>query len=156
MCDQSYKPYVSRVGYVPDRIHAASVYCSDGRLGEAFDDFLTHGLHLPRYDRVALPGGPACFAGYAETRLAEQGVMHELKFLVEAHSLDRVILIQHANCAFYGQRLEVSNDKMPQLQMADLIRAAYFIRRHIGVPNIDGFFARVEDGVVSFDPVAID
>ena len=34
-------------------------YCSDGRWGEAFDEFCHAGLGLPRYDRFAVPGGPA-------------------------------------------------------------------------------------------------
>ena len=45
------------------RIHAASIYCSDGRFGEQMDEFLHQGLGLPRYDRLAVPGGPACCSG---------------------------------------------------------------------------------------------
>src|SRR5690606_3413857 len=36
--------YESTVPYVPERIHAAAMYCSDGRVGEHFDDFLTNSL----------------------------------------------------------------------------------------------------------------
>ena len=47
---------------------AAAVYCSDGRYGEHMDDFLHNCLGLPRYDRVAIPGGAgkvtlACHSG---------------------------------------------------------------------------------------------
>src|SRR5215813_13902998 len=62
-------PYESRLPYERTRIHAAAIYCSDGRIGEHFDDFLQSGLGLPRYDRVALPGGPACLAGHPQARL---------------------------------------------------------------------------------------
>ena len=85
--------YESRVRYNHARIHAAAIYCSDGRLGEHFDDFLENALLLPRYDRVTLPGGPGCLAGHPQAHLEEQGVMDELKFLVEVHGLQRLVLI---------------------------------------------------------------
>ena len=57
--------YESTVRCEKARIHAAALYCSDGRVGAHFDDFLHNGLSLPRSDRVSLPGGgPACLAGH--------------------------------------------------------------------------------------------
>ena len=142
-------PYTSRLPYVADRIHAAALYCSDGRIGEHFDDFVHNGLQLPRYDRVALPGGPACLAGYAEARLEEAGVLDEIKFLIEAHGLTRVVLIQHENCAFYTSRLQVRPQSIEQLQKADLCRAAYSLRHWTQIENIEGYYLRrTTDGVV--------
>ncbi|MDB5354699.1 MAG: hypothetical protein JWN24_1152 [Phycisphaerales bacterium] len=43
-----------------------AVFCSDGRFADQVDDFLHHGLALPGYDRLAVAGGPACFAGHLE------------------------------------------------------------------------------------------
>ncbi len=148
-------PFVSTIGFDADRIHAAAIYCSDGRFGEAFDDFIYRGLKLPKYDRVALPGGPATLAGYAQARVAEQGVLDELKFLVDAHKLERVVLIQHGGCAFYGNRLGVRIESAEQLQRADLVRAAYTIRHAIGTVGIDGYFARPDPGGITFDRVEL-
>jgi hypothetical protein len=53
----------SRLRYDARRMHVAAMYCSDGRIGAHFDHFLHNGPGLPRHDRVALPGGPACLAG---------------------------------------------------------------------------------------------
>ena len=80
--------YQSSVRYDQARIHAAALYCSDGRVGAHFDDFLQNGLSLPRYDRVSLPGGPACLAGHPQAHLEEQGVVDVLRFLVEVHGRD--------------------------------------------------------------------
>ena len=55
--------HTSPVRFQESRIRAAAIYCSDGRFGEAFDDFLHNILKLPRYDRLAVPGGAACLAG---------------------------------------------------------------------------------------------
>ncbi len=148
--------YQSPVPYDAERIHAAAVYCSDGRVGEHFDDFLQNGLMLPRYDRVALPGGPGCLAGHTEARLEEEGVIGELKFLVDAHGLEKVVLIQHEGCAFYAHRLRVERERMASLQRADLVRAAFQIRRVSSEVEVQAYFAvRGGEGVV-FERVEIE
>jgi hypothetical protein len=147
--------FESSLPYQAVRIHAAAVYCSDGRVGEHFDDFLHDGLMLPRYDRVALPGGPASLAGYVAARPEEESVVDELKFLVEAHDLKRVVLIQHQDCAFYTTRLQVPKRFLESLQRADLVRAAFMIQRTTAIEKIDAFFARRTRTGLQFEPVAI-
>lgn len=147
--------YESRLKYEAARIHAAAIYCSDGRLGEHFDDFLQQGLSLPRYDRVTLPGGPACLAGHPQAHLEEQGVVDELKFLVEVHRLKRVVLIAHSGCAFYGTRLELKEPRLELVQRADLVRAAAFVQRVTGLDSIEAYFARLVDGRVRFEGVPV-
>ena len=49
--------YESSIPYDTQRIRAAAVYGSVGRYGEQLEDFLHNSLGLPRYDRVAIPGG---------------------------------------------------------------------------------------------------
>jgi hypothetical protein len=147
--------YESPVKYEKSRIHAAAVYCSDGRVGEHFDDFLQNGLGLPRYDRVSLPGGPACLAGHPQARLEEQGVVDELKFLVEVHNIKRVVLIAHEACAYYAQRLGLAEPRLELVQRADLVRAAAFIQNVIGLDAIEGYFARLVDGTIRFERVEV-
>jgi hypothetical protein len=150
--------YESRIVYNPQRIHGAAIYCSDGRVGEHFDDFLFNGLRLPRYDRVALPGGPACLAGHEQAVLERDGVADELRFLVEAHGLDRVILIAHANCAFYTQRLGIEHPEVLELrQRADLVIAAAAVRHETGFgPNqVEAYFCRPGGDRVVFERVGV-
>ena len=148
--------YESPVQYEKQRIHAAAVYCSDGRVGEHFDDFIQNGLGLPRYDRVALPGGPACLAGHLEARVAEQGVIDELKFLIDAHGLTKLVLIQHEECAFYTARLGVSAKRLEALQRADLVRATYAVRKATSMDKVEGYFARRGKHGISFEQIEID
>lgn len=147
--------YTSPLPYEESRIHAAALYCSDGRVGEHFDDFLQNGLSLPRYDRLAMPGGPACLADHAETKAPEQQALTELRFLIEAHELSRIVLIQHDGCAFYRVRLRTAGASAEQLQKADLVRAAYHIRDATGMERIDAFFARRSPEGLTFEPVEI-
>lgn len=145
--------YSSTVKYEASRIHAAALYCSDGRVGEHFDDFLQNGLNLPRYDRVSLPGGPACLAGHPQANLEEKGVIDELHFLVEVHKLRKIILIAHQSCAFYSTRLELKEPRLELVQRADLVRAAAYVHRVTGIDDIRAFFARITDGRVEFEQV---
>ena len=148
-------PYESRVPYDRDRIGAGAIYCSDGRVGEHFDDFLQNGLGLPRYDRIALPGGPACLAGHPQAHLEEQGVVDELKFLVEVHGLKRIVLVAHQGCAFYTSRLELREPRLELVQRADLVRAAAFIHRVTGIDRLDAYFARLVGERVTFESIDV-
>lgn len=148
--------YRSKLAYIPERIHAAAIYCSDGRVGEHFDDFLHNCLKLPRYDRVALPGGPACLAGHTEAHVEERGVMEELSFLVDVHGLSRLVLIAHAGCAFYGRRLHLPTAYLESQQKIDLVKAALYVRRAIKLEQIDAFMARPTGDCVHFEPVPVE
>lgn len=147
--------YESPVPYERSRIHAAAIYCSDGRIGEQFDDFLQNGLGLPRYDRVALPGGPACLAGHSQAHLEEQGVIDELQFLVEVHGLKKIVLIAHEGCAFYATRLELKAPRLELVQRADLVRSAAIVQRVTGLDAIEGYFARLVEGRIVFERVDV-
>jgi hypothetical protein len=148
--------YKSPLPYDPARIRAAAIYCSDGRVGEHFDDFLQNGLSLPRYDRVALPGGPACLAGHTEAHVEEQGVVDELKFLVDVHGLTRVVLIAHEGCAFYGQRLSLPSTYLEPQQRIDLVKAAGFIRKMTPIKRIVAYYTRQAEGRVLFESVPVE
>ncbi len=147
--------FVSSIRYESSRMHAAALYCSDGRVGEQFDDFLHNGLSLPRYDRLCLPGGPACLAGHPQAHLEEKGVLDELQFLVEVHRLKRIVLIAHQGCAFYATRLELKEPRLELVQRADLVRAAAFVHRVTGLDAIEAYFARLVDGRIQFERVQV-
>jgi len=149
-------PYISPVEYNEKRIHAAAVYCSDGRVGEHFDDFLQNGLCLPRYDRVALPGGPARLAEFDKPSIEKQAVLAELKFLVDAHELNRVILIQHENCAFYKHHLNLDGEALRPRQAEDLGRAAETIAQATGLKQIEAYHAQPTPKGMTFTAVELD
>src|SRR5262249_30168857 len=69
-----------------ERIGALALYGSDGRWGEAFDEFCHRHLQIPRYDRWAVPGGPAWVAAPPGDHALVQ-VRLQLDFLVRAHEL---------------------------------------------------------------------
>jgi hypothetical protein len=147
--------FESKTPYEPQRIHAAAIYCSDGRVGEHFDDFLQNGLNLPRYDRLALPGGPAALADHPETKMEHAAVVDELRFLVDVHGLKRIVLIQHQNCAFYTSRLNLPGLRAEKQQLDDILSAADFVRKTTGVEHVEAYFARRFDAHIRFEPIEL-
>lgn len=145
-------PFPSCVPFDTERIHAVAVYCSDGRFGEQVDDLLQNGLDLPRYDRMAVPGGAACLAGHFLTYREEVVVEAQLRFLLEVHGLARAILIAHQDCAFYTQRLSVPAPQLETRQLADLQKAASRVRGFAHGLAVTTWFARKRGDRVCFEP----
>ena len=144
--------YASSVRFDEHRIRAAAMYCSDGRFGDQFDDFLHTSLKLPRYDRLAVPGGAACLAGHFLTFWEEESLIEQLRFLVNVHGLERVVLIAHQGCAFYTERLRVPPLRLEAQQREDIQKATERIRSVASGLLVDAFFARkCEDGMIRFE-----
>lgn len=147
--------FESLIGFNPQRVQAVAVYCSDGRYGEQIDELLNRGLGLPRYDRLAVPGGAACLAGHFYTYREEQGVLEQLRFLVSVHNVRRVVLIAHDKCAFYSDRLQVAPLQLETKQREDLIKAVRRVQRFGLDLQIDVFFAHLKGDVVCFESLDV-
>jgi hypothetical protein len=134
-----------------ERIGALAVYCSDGRWGEAFDEFCHRHLQIPRYDRWAVPGGPAWLADTDEGRQFHPPAREQLDFLVRVHELQRIVLITHYACAHYGDRLQQSPRVCLPLQIQDVSSAAATLRRWYPDVGVEGYLAmRSSGGLLSF------
>ena len=138
--------YESPVRFHESRLRAAAVYCSDGRFGEQFDDFLHHALKLPRCDRLAVPGGAACLAGHLFAYREEWALIEQLQFLIRVHGLQHLVLITHQDCAFYTEHSRVSPLRLEAQQCEDMRTAAERIRSFAPNLLVDVFFARETRG----------
>jgi hypothetical protein len=148
--------FESSVRFDSHRIRAAAVYCSDGRYGDQIDELMHTALELPRYDRLAVPGGSACLAGHFMTYREEEGVVEQLRFLVQVHGLERVVLIAHQDCAFYIERLQVSPLQLESQQREDMRKAVARVRSMEAHLRIDAYFAhRTQQGTVQFHLVEL-
>ena len=152
LADVSASPaiYAATLPFNAVRVPAAAVYCADGRYGVQMDEFLHEGLGLPRYDRVAVPGGAACLARHATYERA--ALERQLRFLIEAHELTRIVLIAHRDCGFYKHRIRMRpGQSIAQQQAVDLKKAADEIRLWYPAVKVEAYFANPADGRVTFD-----
>lgn len=147
-------PWRAPTPFTAARIGAVAIYCSDGRYGDQFDEFLHQRLGLPRYDRLAIPGGAAVLANHLTTYREQDALLDQLRFLVEAHGLERVVLIAHQNCVFYIKRLYTAENRLRWQQEEDLARAAEAVRSVSSRLSVASYFAALDGGTVSIEPVA--
>lgn len=136
------------------------VACSDGRLQKSIDEFLETKLGVVDYDRLYAPGGPGCL-GLGIMDLHTDQLKRELKFLIEAHQIEEIVLLFHGAsstgpddsiCAHYKRILpNGSRADIARQQHADALEALKIIGRL--VPNIPVHVYRAEvseDGSVQF------
>jgi hypothetical protein len=142
--------YTAMEPWHAERIHALALYCSDGRWGDAFDEFCHRHLQIPRYDRWAVPGGPAWLASPASDPAFLETARRQLDFLVQMHELKRIVLITHYGCAHYGERLQRSPDDCLAAQVKDVATAAKTLRTwHPGL-KVKAYLAMRRDRCLSF------
>jgi hypothetical protein len=138
----------------PERIGALALYCSDGRWGEACDEFCHKHLNIPRYDRWAVPGGPAWLAASDDSPEFAHAARDQLDFLVRAHELEHIVLITHFGCAYYGHRLGKSPRDCLPAQTDDVRTAATALRRCYPGMRVDAFLAMRTGNCLSFHQLA--
>jgi hypothetical protein len=131
---------------------AMAIYCSDGRFTDAVEELL-HGLGHPRLDTMTLPGGPALFNAWLAGMSESMTVSASARFLIEAHSIRRVILIAHEGCGFYKKHYPTGKPaEVRKHQEDDLGRAAQALK-HMPIVVLL-YYALVVDGHVTFERVA--
>ena len=145
--------FVSALPYEAARIYAAAVYCSDGRIGDHVDDFLHNGLGLPRYDRVACPGGPVALSGRFQAFWDARGVEEQLRFLAQVHDVKTVVLIAHAGCAYYLKRLSIATERLAAEQREDLVKATGTVSRVMPGADVKRYLATMNGAEIRFDAV---
>jgi hypothetical protein len=147
--------FTSTEPWHPERIGALALYCSDGRWGDAFDEFCHKCLRIPRYDRWAVPGGPEWLASSGESAEFSQAAREQLDFLIKVHGLERIVLITHYGCAAYARRLQRPADECLAAQIDDLRMAARTLAAwHPGM-RIEGYLAMLRGRSLSFHEVDV-
>jgi hypothetical protein len=145
--------FVSSVPYEGARIYAAALYCSDGRVGDHIDDFLHHGLGLPRYDRIACPGGPVALADRFQAFWDARGIEEQIRFLTQVHDVKIVVLIAHEACAYYARRLSIPAARIELEQKIDLEAATKTVQRLAPSVSVKRYMARHHGAEIGFEAV---
>jgi hypothetical protein len=110
-----------------ERPHTLVIACSDGRLQEQTDAFLTHRLGLVGFDRFYVPGGGGALASSGRDFVRAEQLRRECAYLIGLHEIERVILIFHgpasdgppqAVCADYHRKLPWATPQMLREQQA--------------------------------------
>jgi hypothetical protein len=142
--------YTCHEAWNPERIGALALYCSDGRWGEAFDEFCHKRLLIPRYDRWAVPGGPAWLVPRETEGDLYQATRTQLDFLVRVHQLERIVLIAHYGCAFYRELFHQPADDCISAQLEDLHTVSTSLRGWFPEIQVEAYLAMQRGKCLSF------
>jgi hypothetical protein len=132
-----------------------AIYCSDGRFTRAVEELTRSQLDHERLDTLTMPGGPGCLSttssGFTEVDVVRKAAL----FLIAGHGIETVLLISHAGCGWYREKLGFHSPAVVERrQHEDLRNAARFLRERHPTLHVHLFHARPADGKVAFEPVA--
>ncbi|HEU0074360.1 MAG TPA: carbonic anhydrase [Dehalococcoidia bacterium] len=137
---------------------ALVLMCSDRRFQTAFHEFLSQHLHLGRWDSITTPGG-AYMLSFAEVLPKQLKVgMRMLKFVMQASTPSRIIVINHEGCKRY---LEAFHSQLNRLgfslkdkQRRDLESVARDLRGAFPAATVEAYYASIGTGqTVEFERV---
>ncbi|GBC95721.1 hypothetical protein HRbin16_01514 [bacterium HR16] len=134
--------------------HTLVIYCSDGRFAPACEHFIRQTLGEEWYDRFIVPGGAAWLCLDVLTVWEHEMARRHISFLVDAHRIQRVILIAHQSCGFY-ERYRLSPERTVQKQTADLQAAARILHERFTGIAVEAYYLRIVDGQPCFEPVTL-
>ena len=106
-----------------ERPHVLVVACADGRYQKPLDDFLRNHLGITDYDRVYVAGGPGALASSSLSYFRGDQFRQETAFLIEAHGIERIVLVFHGPLLDGGPQEAVCADyarKMPYASPAEI------------------------------------
>ena len=121
-----------------------AIHCADHRFQAGFYEFLNHKLNLnENYDLLVIPGGPQCLTLVEYLPKFSWSGLKWFRFLVDAHNLKRLILIQHQDCVWYRSvPLHLHSSPEPrQRQEEDLRRARAALTRERPQLQVDLYYA---------------
>ena len=135
---------------------ALVVHCGDHRFQAAFQEFLNRQLELGgNYDLLVIPGGPQSLTLVEYLPKFSWASWRWFRFFVENHEIDRLILIQHEDCAWYkALPLHLHSATEPrQRQEEDLRKVGQALKKDFPQLRVELYFAAwdgKEQGNVEF------
>ena len=154
--------YTSKTPFAENVSSVLVITCSSNAFFPYVREFLEKQLNLPEgtYDLLVVPGGPQflLLTQYLP-KFAWVG-QKWLKFLIERHTLSRIIAISHEDCAWYReerlipaflQKYGVIEKSLKEHQKEDLREIATVIQGFVSPVAIEAYYAgKGADGLVHF------
>src|SRR5439155_15244657 len=94
--------------------------------------------------------GPAWLAAPGDGSDLYQTAREQIDFLVRVHELERIVLITHFGCAYYGHRLRKAPKECVPAQAEDVRTAKAALRRWYPDIGVETYLAMRHGNVLSF------
>ena len=122
---------------------ALVVYCSAARYQQHFEEFLVEGLKLENYSLIAIPGGVQVLTMAEYLPKFAWAGWRWTKFLVDADSPPRLILIAHESCRWYKHLLGHGKPTAESIT-ADLRKARQSLLERFPKVRTELYYARTD------------
>jgi hypothetical protein len=108
------RPVELALAWSRERPRVLVIACSDGRLQQATDAFLSRRFEIIDYDRLYLPGGGGALCPSGRDFMRAHQMQTECRLLIEVHGVENVITLFHgpaadgpaeATCADYIRKM---------------------------------------------------
>jgi len=125
-----------------------AIHCGDYRFQDAFQEFLNHSLNLGgNYDLMVVPGGPLSLTLFEYLPKFQWASSKWVRFFADAHKIQRLVLIQHQDCAFYRTmpgHLHTSSEPRRR-QEQDLHRVKEVMQKEFPHISVESYYAGWDD-----------
>jgi carbonic anhydrase len=116
--------FYEHVGMKEFTCQAVVVHCMDGRLQQPINDWLERRFSLSDYDRISLAGGVFDL----------EAILKQVEICYRRHKIRKVILINHENCAMYG------DESTPERHASDLRKAELRIKETLPPLEVELYY----------------
>ena len=129
---------------VPYTADAVVLCCFDERIRGAVQKFLRRrGILHP--DMIIVAGGAKTLAS-PQNDFERDFILYEIRMSIKLHSTNRVLLMNHSDCATYGGLAAFQGDAQREMEHheREIQRAAAVVRASFPAMAVDGFFVSFE------------
>jgi hypothetical protein len=122
------------------------IHCSDPRFQNAFRAFAVGELGLKVYDSLVIPGASQLLMFSDLLPKFSTAFMRSLKFLVKEHSLKRIFIITHEDCAWYGRFVPIFlavKGSVKDQQISDLYSTKHLLEEEFAGVSVRIFYAAI-------------
>jgi carbonic anhydrase len=130
---------------------ALVIHCADPRFQDAFRGFVTRELGLKNYAPLVI-GGSIHAVGSKEALPKNFDVLwDQITFFVNQAKINQVIVINHADCAWYKANAELHPEiPLEEKKKGDLSETAHRLRTEFQELRVRSFWADLDNGRVRF------
>jgi len=131
---------------------ALIIHCVDHRFQDAFDKFIAEELKISIYNPIVIAGGALALSS---DHFAKFGyIWDQIGFFIGDRGINRVILINHEDCAWYGfEHPDFKPDELKDLGKTDLTDAAANIRDKFPEVEVICFWAELSGESIRFHKI---
>lgn len=131
-----------------------AIHCSDSRYQDTSDELIKTHLHHGSFYRIAVPGGAQFLSVYGFYPKLEWSGKHMTKFLIDRAGVKEIILISHADCAWYKWLKEINRREkdtpLKKYITGDTTKQKQILQKMFPHVAVRAFYMEPNEGNVDF------